>query len=80
MRVHVFKAAVQPTEEAIVNAVVAAETVTGASALRVEVLPEDQVRAIFTDRSGITLYLLGKLISELSPTVKKTLKQAVAPD
>jgi L-aminopeptidase/D-esterase-like protein len=45
----VFKAAVQATEEAIVNAMVAAETVTGASGLRVEALPQDQVRAIFTD-------------------------------
>jgi L-aminopeptidase/D-esterase-like protein len=45
----VFRAAVQATEEAIVNAMVAAETVTGASGLRVEALPEDQVRAIFTD-------------------------------
>jgi L-aminopeptidase/D-esterase-like protein len=43
----VFKATVQATEEAIVNAMVAAETVTGASGLRVKSLPEDQVRKIF---------------------------------
>lgn len=48
-RAHVFKAAVQATEEAVVNAMVAAETVTGASGLQVEALPEDQIRAIFTD-------------------------------
>jgi L-aminopeptidase/D-esterase-like protein len=43
----VFKAAVQATEEAIVNAMVAAETVIGASGLRVESVPEEQLRAIF---------------------------------
>lgn len=43
-----FTATVQATEEAIVNAMVAAETVVGASGFRVKELPEDQVRAIFT--------------------------------
>lgn len=43
----VFTATVQATEEAIVNAMVAAETVVGASGFRVKELPEDQVRAIF---------------------------------
>ena len=43
----VFTAAVQATEEAIVNAMVAAETVVGASGFRVKELPEEQVRAIF---------------------------------
>jgi D-aminopeptidase len=45
----VFKATVQATEEAIVNAMVAAETVVGASGFRVLELPEDQVRAIYKD-------------------------------
>ena len=43
----VFAATVEATEEAIVNAMVAAETVIGASGFRVKELPEDQVRAIF---------------------------------
>ena len=46
-----FAAAVQATEEAIVNAMVAAQTVVGASGLRVRELPEDRVRAIFSDGS-----------------------------
>lgn len=44
---NVFRAAVQATEEAVVNAMVAAETVTGASGLKVEAVSEDQLRAIF---------------------------------
>jgi len=44
----VFKATVHATEEAIVNAMVAAETVTGASGFRVRSLPEEQVRSIFS--------------------------------
>lgn len=43
----IFTATVQATEEAIVNAMVAAETVIGASGFRVEELPEAEVRAIF---------------------------------
>lgn len=43
----VFTATVQATEEAIVNAMVKANTVVGASGFRVEELPEDQVRALF---------------------------------
>jgi D-aminopeptidase len=46
----VFAATVQATEEAIVNAMVAADTVVGASGLQVKKLPEEQVRAIFVDR------------------------------
>ncbi|MFC1690474.1 P1 family peptidase, partial [Pseudomonadota bacterium] len=45
----VFTATVQATEEAIVNAMVAADTVVGASGFRVQELPEDQVRAIFVE-------------------------------
>jgi L-aminopeptidase/D-esterase-like protein len=43
----VFTAAVQATEEAIVNAMVAAETMTGASGFRVAEMPEDKIRALF---------------------------------
>jgi D-aminopeptidase len=43
----VFTATVQATEEAIVNAMVGADTVVGASGFRVKELPEDQVRALF---------------------------------
>ncbi len=43
----VFAATIQATEEAIVNAMVAAETVVGASALKVAELPEEQVRQLF---------------------------------
>ena len=43
----VFAATVQATEEAIVNAMVGADTVVGASGFRVEELPEEQVRALF---------------------------------
>jgi L-aminopeptidase/D-esterase-like protein len=43
----VFTAAVQATEEAIVNSMAAAETVIGASGFRVAELPEEQVRAAF---------------------------------
>lgn len=43
----VFTATVQATEEAIVNSMVAAETVIGASGFRVAEMPEDAVRALF---------------------------------
>ena len=43
----VFSATVQATEEAIINAMVGADTVVGASGFRVEALPEEQVRALF---------------------------------
>lgn len=43
----VFTATVQATEEAIVNAMVGAETVVGASGFKVAELPEEQVRALF---------------------------------
>jgi D-aminopeptidase len=47
----VFKATVQATEEAIINAMVGAETVVGASGFRVKELPEDHVRALFNAES-----------------------------
>lgn len=43
----VFAATVQATEEAIVNAMVGAETTVGASGFRVLEMPEEQVREIF---------------------------------
>lgn len=44
----VFEATVQATEEAIVNAMVAATTVVGAAGFRVQALPVERVRQIFT--------------------------------
>jgi len=49
----VFKATIQATEEAIVNAMVRADTVIGASGFRVEEMPEDQVRALFEPESQV---------------------------
>lgn len=49
----IFKAAVQATEEAIVNAMVGADTVIGASGFKVEELPEEQVRALFNPESQL---------------------------
>ena len=43
----VFRATIQATEEAIVNAMAAADTVVGAGGLRMEGMPADEVRAIF---------------------------------
>jgi D-aminopeptidase len=43
-----FRGTVQATEEAIVNAMVAADTVTGADGLRVHRLPHDEVRELFS--------------------------------
>ena len=43
----VFTAAVQATEEAIVNSMSAAQTIVGASGFRVAALPEDEVRRLF---------------------------------
>ena len=43
----VFRGTMQATEEAIVNAMVAADTVIGVAGFRVKELPEDQVRALF---------------------------------
>lgn len=50
----VFTAAIQATEEAIVNAMVGADTVVGASGFRVGALPVDQLRAIFESGSPAT--------------------------
>ena len=43
-----FRGTVQATEEAIVNAMVAAETVVGADGLRVQGMPHDKVRELFS--------------------------------
>jgi L-aminopeptidase/D-esterase-like protein len=48
-----FQATVEATEEAIVNAMVAAETMIGASGLRVVELPENELRDLMSkERSG----------------------------
>jgi L-aminopeptidase/D-esterase-like protein len=44
-----FAAAVQATEEAIVNALVAAETMTGIHGYRVEALPPDRLRDVLSN-------------------------------
>ena len=50
----VFAATIEATEEAIVNAMVGADTVVGASGFRVSALPPDQLRAIFEPESRAT--------------------------
>ncbi|HNG00208.1 MAG TPA: P1 family peptidase, partial [Pseudomonadota bacterium] len=42
----VFQAAVRATEEAVVNALVAAETMVGANGVTVYALPHDKLRAV----------------------------------
>jgi L-aminopeptidase/D-esterase-like protein len=42
----VYEATVQATEEAIINALLAARTMTGADDLRVPALPHDRLRAV----------------------------------
>lgn len=42
----IYEATVQATEEAIINALLAAETMTGADDLRVPALPHDRLRAV----------------------------------
>ena len=46
----VFRAAVDATEEAIVNAMVAADTTLGADGLRVARIPHDALREIFRSK------------------------------
>lgn len=46
----VFQATVQATEEAVVNAMVAAETVIGASGFQVKGIPKEQLRDIFSNK------------------------------
>jgi D-aminopeptidase len=42
----VYEATVQATEEAIINALLAARTMTGANDLQIPALPHDRLRAI----------------------------------
>ena len=42
----IYEATVQATEEAIINAMLAAQTMTGADDLRVPAIPHDQLRSI----------------------------------
>jgi L-aminopeptidase/D-esterase-like protein len=50
----VFSATVQATEEAIINAMVAAETMTGIENHRVRALPHDQLRAVLKKYNRLT--------------------------
>ena len=49
---YLFEATVQATEEAILNAMVAAEDMVGANDLRVPALPEDQLKALMQKYHG----------------------------
>jgi len=49
----VFEATVQATEEAIINAMVAAETMTGLDGHRVIALPHDRLRAALAKYSRL---------------------------
>ena len=42
----IFNATVQATEEAIINALVAAETMRGVNGRTIEALPHDRLRAV----------------------------------
>jgi len=48
-----FEATVQATEEAIVNAMIAAETMTGADGITVRALPHDQLRTVLRKYSRL---------------------------
>src|SRR5882724_10246063 len=50
----VFAATVQATEEAIINAMIAAETMTGIENHRVRALPHDQLRAVLRKYNRLT--------------------------
>jgi L-aminopeptidase/D-esterase-like protein len=50
----VFEATVQATEESIVNALVAAETMTGANDLKVAALPHDRLRDVLRRHNRLT--------------------------
>jgi L-aminopeptidase/D-esterase-like protein len=47
----IFRAGIDATEEAIVNAMVAADTMIGIDGLRVKALPHEEVRALFAPRA-----------------------------
>lgn len=46
----IFEATIDATEEAIVNAMVAAETTVGVNGIRVNEIPEDKLKAIFENK------------------------------
>jgi L-aminopeptidase/D-esterase-like protein len=48
----IFEATAQATEESIVNALVAAETMTGANDVRATALPHDRLRAVLQKYNG----------------------------
>ena len=50
----IFEATAQATEEAIVNALVAAQTMTGANDVRVTALPHDRLRAVLQKYNRLT--------------------------
>ena len=50
----IFEATTQATEESIVNALVAAETMTGANDVRVSALPRDRLRAVLQKYNRLT--------------------------
>ena len=50
----IFLATVQATEEAIINAMVAADTMTGANDLTVIALPHDRLREILKKYNRLT--------------------------
>jgi L-aminopeptidase/D-esterase-like protein len=50
----IFEATAQATEESIVNALVAAETMTGANDVRVSALPHDRLRAVLQKYNRLT--------------------------
>jgi L-aminopeptidase/D-esterase-like protein len=50
----VFQATVQATEEAVVNAMVAAQDMTGVDGHHVRALPHDQLRAVLAKYKRLT--------------------------
>jgi D-aminopeptidase len=49
----VYEATVQATEEAIINALLAARTMTGADYLKVPALPQERLRAVLQKYSRL---------------------------
>jgi L-aminopeptidase/D-esterase-like protein len=47
-----FTATVEATEEAIINAMIAAETMTGADGRRVDAIPHEEVRRLMKEVGG----------------------------
>lgn len=53
---HAFRGIVEATEEAIINALMAAETMQGANGNKFHELPEERIREIFTEYGKIFSY------------------------